>query len=1367
MLQTLSTYIPMDRRQAIATGTALPAKAQGSALFADISGFTPLTDALSAAFGNRRGAEEVSRYLNVIYDGLIEEIHRYGGSVIGFSGDAVLCWFSEMAGETNNAPSRAVAAAAAMQRQMEHAPIVTLPEQTPISFALKIAVTTGTARRFVVGNPDVQLIDVLAGSIVDRLAQAEHVADKHEIVVDAPTLAQVQFPVELAAWRQDDGSDAKFAVVRPAEASIPNAAWQPHGAVDEAQLKAWLLPALRTRLLDGMAEFETELRPATSMFVRFHGIDFENDDEASSKLDAFVRYVQDKLMLYEGTLLQVSIGDKGSYLYIGFGAPIAHEDDALRAVSVALELRQRTGTLSFIQSVQIGIAQGIMRVGSYGGSLSRTYGVLGDNVNLAARLMQKAAMDEVIGTGRIQRATADAFMWHMLEHIEVKGKPKPIAVAKLLGKPQLQVDITHELGRLLGREMELTQLVAFFQWLQEERFVGVAYIYGESGMGKSRVVYDLKRNLRRAHDVHWLTCSADNLLRRSLYPIKALLREYFDQFERSSEEGNKERFAYVFDHLLQDLMPELQQRLQVEMPFLGALVDLHWPDSIYELSDPKQRFESTLWALRSFIEALGQHNPLVLHFENAHWLDAETKQLIQFLVKYVRKARWGVVITSRYPDTNIFDDLYRQGSIRHCTVELTALTAEAQHAFAQQVLGGPLSQAVSQFITSKTGGNPFFIEQLILDLRERGVLIRDADGVWTIHAQALTEVPVSISAVLMTRLDRLSPPVKQAVQYAAVLGQTFELPVLAHMLDHDPELMTYVEEAHEQSIWTQKDENVAEFQHPLLRDTAYDSQLQEQLKERHWIAAKAIEAVNAKRVDVYASDLAYHFGLAQQPEKERFYAHLAGEMAVKRYSNTEALRYINRALELTPAEDTLERYQLLLLRENVFDYLGERASQQHDLATLTELVEILMQPRFKAEVALRQASYAEVTSRYREAISAAERAAMLAQADQAHDVEAASLLVWGRAEGWQSAYAPAREHLWRALELAQSGGQYMVETACLRNLGIVAFAQGDYVQAETYQQAALKLSRSRGDRRGESHALTNLARIANQRNQMDEAQHYRDEALQLSRDTGDRSGEVSVLNLTQRKLGSKIASESRLHHEESLKLSRAIGNRRGECNALYHLGTLALEEGNHAAALLLLSQSQTLATEIGYRSGEIRARTMLARLLHERQNIDSALEQSQLAVAISGTVGARPEQANALLIYGYVLLAASRAPEAITAFTRAIQLWGEIEQPKKALEAKVGLAYAAFLAGEMDSTRRYVEDVLPNLENADIAIMTDPLRMYLTCFRLLRGLQDPRAADVLDIGYSLAQNQRAGQAGQKQTSVQRELMSAWIWNYQM
>ena len=185
---TSSIYIPEDRRQAIARGETLPDRTSGAALFADISGFTPLTEALTRIYGPKRGAEELTRQLNSVYNALIAEVDRHNGSVIGFAGDAITCWFTEEAGVVGLATLRAARCAFAMQAAMQAFKSVTLPAGETVSLAMKASIATGPARRFLVGDPDIQLIDALAGETLARMAAAEHHAGRGEVLVDVHTV---------------------------------------------------------------------------------------------------------------------------------------------------------------------------------------------------------------------------------------------------------------------------------------------------------------------------------------------------------------------------------------------------------------------------------------------------------------------------------------------------------------------------------------------------------------------------------------------------------------------------------------------------------------------------------------------------------------------------------------------------------------------------------------------------------------------------------------------------------------------------------------------------------------------------------------------------------------------------------------------------------------------------------------------------------------------------------------------------------------------------------------------------------------------------------------------------------------------------
>jgi len=422
LVEPLSVYLPMDRRHALVRGEPLPERMDGAALCADISGFTPLTAVLTQELGLQRGAEELTRLLNEVYGALIAEVHGYGGSVIGFSGDAITCWLDGDDG------LHAVACALAMQRAMTPFASITTPAGTSVSLAIKVAVAAGPVRRFLVGDPEIQTVEVIAGGTLDHLARAEHLAGRAEVVavgVDEPARARLV----VREWRVDEQMGQRFAVVTGLAEPVSPRPWPelPPNSLPDSVCRPWLPPAVARRLSSGTKQFLAELRPATALFLNFRGIDYDADDNAKQKLDAFIRRVQTIVQRHEGTLLQLTVDDKGSYLYAAFGAPVAHPDDELRAVQAALELQALPPELPFVTGLQIGLTQGRMRTGAYGSTTQRAYGVLGDKTNLAARLMQAAA-GGILCDEAVFQAARSQLDFQPLPPILIKGKAEPIAV---------------------------------------------------------------------------------------------------------------------------------------------------------------------------------------------------------------------------------------------------------------------------------------------------------------------------------------------------------------------------------------------------------------------------------------------------------------------------------------------------------------------------------------------------------------------------------------------------------------------------------------------------------------------------------------------------------------------------------------------------------------------------------------------------------------------------------------------------------------------------------------------------------------------------------------------------------------------------
>lgn len=1184
MNEALTVYLPADRRRALAQGIDLPDQTTGSALFADISGFTPLTEALTRTYGPRRGAEELTRHLNQVYDALIDEVDRLGGSVISFSGDAILCWFDAAAGP---AAWRATACALAMQTAIQPFLTVNLPGDAAIQLAMKATVATGPVRRFLVGRPEVQLIDALAGATVARTAEAEHMAQQGEVLVDAATAHTLGHRLQLTGWRA--GPEGMAYAVVAGLVELPEEALGregPLGEISRAQAARWLLPAVYERLAEGQGEFLPELRPGVVLFLRFAGIDYDDDLEAGAKLDAFVRWVQAVVARYDGAVLQLTIGDKGSYIYAVFGAPVAHEDDTRRAASAALELGLPPAALDFIPPPQIGLSQGTMRAGAYGGMTRRTYAVLGDEVNLAARLMQHAAPGEALASHRVYSALTQGFDWEVLAPIQVKGKREPVALARLVGQRQNSGPRLYYTGQLVGRAAEVAQLADFVGPIFEGRFAGLLTIYGEPGMGKSRLVHAARQAIEETHRLRWFTFPVEGILRQSLNPFQYGLREYFDLTGEASEEANKAYFDSTLDSLIADLRelsvaPELAPRVEAlaqeldrTRSFLGALAGgLRWEGSLYEQVEPRLRLENTFTACKALLLAESLRRPLVLVLEDGHWLDADSEALLATLTRNIEHFPLAVLMTSRYRDDGTRFQIALDAEVPQAAIDLNQLTAAGVGAMAAQVLGAELDPRLAAFLAEKTNGNPFFVEQLALDLRERG-LVTAAGARLTLvdRARVEAEVPDGVNAVLVARLDRLAAQVKAVVQTAAVLGNEFEVSLLSQMLSDDPQLPGKVKRAEAESVWSALTEIRYLFRHSLLRDAAYSMQLQARLRELHGLAGGAIEVVHANELAAQAAGLAYHWGLAGHGPKEARYAALAGAQALRASAFRDAARYFQRALDLLEA--------------------GQAA------------------------------------------------------ASDASPVELNYLL--GEARAGLGQLRPAQECLNLSLTLARAARDPRRIVGALSFLGGLALRLGEVEQAEAYLQEALSLGRASDDQPALAVILSRLGHVARARGANAQAEQFYAEGLAGARAQGDQLTMANVLNaLGGAALAQRQFEAARAQYTEAQYVFRALGYRSGVLMTLGNLGLVASGRGDHAEALRLYAEALTLADEIGDRRLRAALLDNLGDVAYDQGDDPQALHYFSESLRLMLEVGALPSALLALAGLAKLRARAGQAAQAL------------------------------------------------------------------------------------------------------------------------
>ena len=853
-------YIARDRRRALAAGVELPDRVHGAALFADISGFTPLTEALAAELGPQRGSEELTANLNRVFHAVIAELDRFGGDVIYFSGDAITCWIDGDDG------TRAAACGLAMQDAMDRVGEVRTPGGAVVRLALKIAVAVGAARRFVVGDPDIQLIDVLAGRLVDELAATEHLAEQGEVVLDQSALEFLSTRAEISERRRDDESGRIVGVLTRLTEPVADApSAEPDRALPEELVRPWLLPPVYERLRTGRGEFLAELRPAIPVFVRFTGIDYDADDDAVAKLDDFIRRAQRVFADCGGNLLQLTLGDKGAYLYAVFGSPHAHEDDASRACAAALYLLALEGVTG-ARDLQIGVAHGRLRSGTYGHDLRRTFVCLGDAVNLAARLMSRAPIGQIYVSEAVREQAGDAYAWERLPDMALKGKADPVSVFSLLGlgvapgKRRRRYDLP-----IVGRAAELDELRIGLEGAADGRG-SVVGISAEAGVGKSRLVAEFARRARtRGRLVAFGECQAFGT--NTSYRVWGEIWRTLFRLDEALDDDEQRRRV---ERALEEIEPALVPRA----PLLGALLGIEFPDN--ELTrglDAELRKTSLESLLAEALRGLASE-PLVLVLEDCHWIDALSRDLLEVLARSAGALPVLLVLAYR-PSSEVGGGLGVEHLPHFSELELSELESlEAEQLIRMRlepVLGDVAPPpALVELVTTRSQGNPFYIEELLNYVRGKGVDLTDE------RSLARLDVPESLHSLVLSRIDTLTEEPRRTLKVASVMGRTFyarALPAvypdvgsLVDVRDHLGTLQTA-----DLVRLDREDDEAYIFKHVVTRDVAYESMPFALRSLLHEQAGEYLETSEPDAIDRNLDLLAHHYWHSRNDDKKRHY----------------------------------------------------------------------------------------------------------------------------------------------------------------------------------------------------------------------------------------------------------------------------------------------------------------------------------------------------------------------------------------------------------------------------------------------------------------------------------------------------------------
>ena len=1358
----LQTFLSRSRCLALARGATLPAESHGACMFADISGFTPLTEALRSNLGARQSAEVLTSLLNQVFERLIGQIHAHCGDVLGFAGDALSVFFEASNAKPDLSPVLALHCAAAMQTEMKHFAAVPTPDGQVHTLSMKIGLSYGSVRRLLAGLPEHGQFDLLVGDSLARMAAAEHHAERGEILC-APEY-QVLLS-ELAVWgpARDGYLPLVFCNALPpsplSEPDIPN--------LSPEVLRPYFPPDLFASLSAASEGFLAELRPVVSAFVNFEGLDYVNDPAAGEKLNAYVGLVQRLANQYAGSLIRLDYGDKGSTLHVVFGAPLAYEDDEAHGVGWALNLQAEARQMPFITTQRIGMARGQVYAGALGASTRRGYTLMGDEVNASARLMQACQPGQTLVSQSIMLAAQKRYMFHPFPGFQVKGKyePVPVAmpVAPLPAMPQMPS------APLVGREAELARLNEALDAL----LAGTGQllrIEGGAGVGKSRLTAEL---LQRAmlHGVRALFGSGQSVGQGTLYLAwREVMRSLFGL--QSAWPAMQQ--AMQMQNMLQWINPEWTPRL----PLLGDLLGLEIPDTPLTAGlNANLRQQSLFALLGDLLGRMALQQPLLILIEDCHWLDQASAALFESLALGLAQARVFLVATHRPPLDPDHPILPGLDNLRHCQrLCLAELTPEAARLLVTTRLGGELPEALMALIIERAQGNPLFVEELAETLRETSRLKME-NGRWVLdHAGGLPPLPDTVQKVVLARLDRLAETERLTLKVSSVAGRRFPVDLVEGVHPARParEHLEAQLAGLEKRDFVQPEqlapEQIDQFKHNITHEVAYETLLYAQRRDLHRAAAGWIEATYAGSLSSYYAALVYHYQRAEHPERQRHYARLAGLQAAARYANTEAIAYLSLALELTSPENLALQYELLLAREKVYDLQGRRQEQFQDIEALRTLAEALDDDHRRVEAGLRRAYYHEVTSSYAESITEARQAIEIARQAQDALQETTGMLQWGRALRLKGEYELAQQHLEQALILAKRAQSPRLEADVHLNLGLVLILRGEFLTAATYCEQALSFYRATNDRPGESKSLNNLFVICYQKGDLPGAMDYNTQALKICREIGDRKQENDLLN----NLGVICLLQSNYLGaiqcwEQALRLSREIGHRQIESVTLNNLSQAAITLGNYSEAKTHIEQAITISRDLGIRGDEASYLSSFGLLMHHCQDDQAALEFSQQAVQIAKEIGESSIEGEALTHTGHALLGLGRMDEAIPAYTQAAEIRHALGQDCLEIETRAGLVAAHLAAGAIDQALAGVEDILEYIAHNSLESAEQPLQIYLTCYQVLAAANDPRARPLIETAHQLLQA-RAGRLTDpdkrrsflENVSTNRQILQAFV-----
>ena len=1221
---------------------------EGTLVFVDISGFTAMSERLARQ--GRAGSEEVTELLNATFMRLLAVAYENGGSLLKFGGDALLLFFTGREHE-----SRACHAAWGMRAKLRE--IGRLKSSSGlVTLRMSVGVHSGRFQFFLVGEDHRELM--VTGPAASRTVLMEQGATAGEILISDET---------AAALAPECRGEARAGGVLLRRAPVPPLVVDGEDSdVDVRDLDvASCVPEQIRGHLVGRAG-DGEHRFVTLAFLHYGGLDAlladGRLDEAAQRLHELVTTVQAAVRDFGVCFLGTDVDHDGGKIILTAGAPVSSDEDderMLRATRAIIEA-------DLALPVRIGVHRGHVFAGDVGPMFRRTYTVMGDSVNLAARVMSRAMPGEVLATLTVLDSTTVDCVTTELEPFLVKGKTKPVRAARVDAVRGMRAETAETALPVFGRDDELDALLedASAVGNGQGRFVEIV---GEAGIGETRLVEELLA--RSSFDAAFVVQCEHYESQTPYFVFKKSLRRLCGIADDAYPADAGAQLVAQVERVAPQLRPWV--------PLLALVVDAE-VERTKESDDIAPEFR-TAWmhqAAAEFVVAmLGGTTAIV--FEDAHWMDEASGALLRHLVENILTVRpWLVCVTRRDGEGGWRPDA-ELGARTLVLVRLDAAAAVALAAAASEELLLPQPQV--EILAQRSGGHPLFLRKLVTAVAETGVV--DA-------------LPESVEAAVAARLDRLAAHERTVLRHAAVLGETFTVDALAGISD--------VPDIESPRTWHRLGEFVValgagrmRFRQALVRDVAYEGLPFRRRRDLHAKATRYLERTFAGRYGEVSGLLSLHCARASDHRGAWHWAQQAGDSAKGKGANVDAATFYRRALDATRHLPDVSPHATSAVWEALGD-VQQLAGMYEPAAEAFRSARRDGPADVQARLLLKEGIVRERLGRYSQALRWFGRGLRSAATNPATTSDRVQLLI---------AIAVARQRQGRYRECIELCGEVLGEAEAIGDKASLAYAyfllHSAYTdlgsgETERYRALALPIYEELGDLVGQSNVLESLGADAYWEGRWDEALSY----YERSKELRDRAGHVVYARIAANNIGEVLSDQGHLeqaedHFRESRRIQRAARFPIGVAFGTSNLGRAAARAGRFDEAAELLDEALAEFTEIGAESFVLETQARIAELRVLRGDPAAALtvvdEADDLALRLGGMTAVR-----AILhrVWGYALAQQGDPDLARAALEASLRLARESRAAYEEALTLEALARLAASLGDDGSTAAAAAQVL-------------------------------------------------------------------------